>query len=201
MAATGALPQTLQSITDIKIGELSKQRDLFKKQHSEILRAAGDAVDLRSKARVLLEGVTRLKGSPSDAFDKEDLDLDVSDRPSRPREWRMDRNVPRTSISVGFSGRVGTIRRCRIGVAQVQTDCSPVGSGTRNFNLFVGSSRYSSRWVVGCRGSCDSWKVLGTPRDLAALCHVAETAGLHRYPVETCPRRRATNIQILTRTQ
>ncbi|KAA8651790.1 uncharacterized protein ATNIH1004_000686 [Aspergillus tanneri] len=78
MAATGALPQTLQSITDIKIGELSKQRDLFKKQHSEILRAAGDAVDLRSKARVLLEGVTRLKGSPSDAFDKEDLDLDAA---------------------------------------------------------------------------------------------------------------------------
>ncbi|THC87326.1 hypothetical protein EYZ11_013227 [Aspergillus tanneri] len=79
MAATGALPQTLQSISDIKIGELSKQRNLFQKQHSEILRAAGDAVDLRSKARVLLEGVTRLKGSPSDAFDKEDLDLDVSD--------------------------------------------------------------------------------------------------------------------------
>ncbi|KAE8147707.1 cytochrome P450 [Aspergillus avenaceus] len=64
---------TLRSITDIKISELSKQRSLFQKQYDEILNAATSASDLRSKARVLLEGVTKLKGHPNDAIDRDDL--------------------------------------------------------------------------------------------------------------------------------
>ncbi|KAF7597583.1 hypothetical protein BBP40_000061 [Aspergillus hancockii] len=74
MSSSGALPQTLRSITDIKISELSKQRSLFQKQREEILKAAADAPDLRSTARALLEGVTKLKGYPNDAFDRDDLD-------------------------------------------------------------------------------------------------------------------------------
>lgn len=74
-----ALPQTLRSITAIKIGELSKQRALFDKQRTRILQAAEKSPDLRSRAQVLLEGVTKLKGFPNDAFDKEDLDVDESD--------------------------------------------------------------------------------------------------------------------------
>jgi hypothetical protein len=72
--SSGALPQTLRSITDIKISELSKQHSLFQKQREDILKASADAPDSRSKARVLLEGVTKLKGYSNDAFDREDLD-------------------------------------------------------------------------------------------------------------------------------
>ncbi|KAB8237406.1 uncharacterized protein BDW43DRAFT_297724 [Aspergillus alliaceus] len=74
MSTPGALPQTLRSITDIKISELSKQRSLFQKQREQILKAAANAPDLRSKAQVLLEGVTKLNGYANDAFDREDLD-------------------------------------------------------------------------------------------------------------------------------
>ncbi|KAI9923847.1 hypothetical protein ASPWEDRAFT_40354 [Aspergillus wentii DTO 134E9] len=72
--ATSALPQTLKSITATKIDELSKQRKIFEKRKQEITTKAANAADLRSKAQVLLEGVTALKGDPNDAFDKENLD-------------------------------------------------------------------------------------------------------------------------------
>lgn len=72
--SSGALPQTLRSITATKIGELSKQRGLFDRRKTEIANAAAAAPDLRTKAQVLLEGVTKLKGHPNDAFDKEQLD-------------------------------------------------------------------------------------------------------------------------------
>lgn len=78
MLSGGALPQTLGSITATKINELSKQRTLFEKRRAEIVQAAEDAPSLRSKAQVLLEGVTRLKGFPNDALDQEDLDTDGS---------------------------------------------------------------------------------------------------------------------------
>ncbi|KAF3398112.1 hypothetical protein F1880_006368 [Penicillium rolfsii] len=77
MASNGALPQTLKSITETKITELSKQRVLFEKRKAAILAAANAAPDLRSRARVLLDGLSRLKGYPKDALDKDDLDLDV----------------------------------------------------------------------------------------------------------------------------
>jgi len=72
--SSSALPQTLRSITATKIGELSKQRALFDQRKTEIANAAAAAPDLRAKAQVLLEGVTKLKGHPNDAFDGEQLD-------------------------------------------------------------------------------------------------------------------------------
>lgn len=77
MASVSALPQTLRSITTTKIKELSKQRVLFEKHRNNIIQSAGTASDLRSKARILLEGVAKLKGHPNDAFDQEDLDVDA----------------------------------------------------------------------------------------------------------------------------
>lgn len=74
MTSNGALPQTLRSITATKISELSKQRALFDQRKAEIANAAASAPNLRAKAQVLLEGVTKLKGHASDALDKEDLD-------------------------------------------------------------------------------------------------------------------------------
>ncbi|PWY77511.1 hypothetical protein BO70DRAFT_363450 [Aspergillus heteromorphus CBS 117.55] len=76
MLSSGALPQTLGSITTTKINELSKQRALFEKRRAEIVEAAENASSLRSKAQILLEGVTKLKGFPNDALDQEDLDED-----------------------------------------------------------------------------------------------------------------------------
>ena len=81
--SSSALPQTLHSITNTKINELSKQRILFQKRKDEILHLAANSPDLRSKAQILLEGVTKLKGYPGDAFDQEDqaqdLDSDGAD--------------------------------------------------------------------------------------------------------------------------
>ncbi|RAH40970.1 uncharacterized protein BO95DRAFT_447342 [Aspergillus brunneoviolaceus CBS 621.78] len=78
MLSGGALPQTLGSITATKINELSKQRNLFEQRRKEIAKAAEDAPDLRTKTRILLEGVTRLKGYPNIAIDRHDLDADHS---------------------------------------------------------------------------------------------------------------------------
>lgn len=78
MASAGALPQTLKSITATKINELSKQRVLFGKRKADILAAANAAPDLRTRARILLDGLSRLKGYPKDSLDKDDLDLDVN---------------------------------------------------------------------------------------------------------------------------
>lgn len=79
MASTrGALPLTLKSISSTKVEELYKQRELFESRKAEILKAANAAPDHRAKARVLLEGVTRLMGYPKDAFDEDDdIDKDV----------------------------------------------------------------------------------------------------------------------------
>lgn len=74
MAGNGALPQTLRSITATKIGELSKQRALFDQRKVEIANAAASAPNLRAKAQILLEGVSKLKGHSNDAFDTEELD-------------------------------------------------------------------------------------------------------------------------------
>ena len=74
MAANGALPQTLRSITATKISELSKQRALFDQHKAEIINAAASAPNLRAKAQTLLEGVAKLKGHANDAFDRDQLD-------------------------------------------------------------------------------------------------------------------------------
>lgn len=77
MASSGALPQTLKSITATKINELSKQRTLFDKAKAEIHESASAATDLHARAKILLNGVSRLKGYPNDALDQDDMDLDV----------------------------------------------------------------------------------------------------------------------------
>lgn len=77
MVSNGALPQTLKSITAIKAREVSKQRALLNQQKGQILKAAEDAKDLRSRARILLNGVSDLKGYPKDSLDKTDEDLDA----------------------------------------------------------------------------------------------------------------------------
>lgn len=79
MSSASALPQTLKSITATKIKELSKQRALFEKRRDEITKSANGAPDIRTKARILLEGVTRLKGHPNDALDKDDDDVESDD--------------------------------------------------------------------------------------------------------------------------
>jgi hypothetical protein len=98
MASAGALPQTLNSITATKIKELSKQRSLFEVRKNEITKAAAEAPDIRTKARILLEGITRLNGYPDDAFDKDDIDKDVnteSDTSADPDddEWERNSNI------------------------------------------------------------------------------------------------------------
>jgi hypothetical protein len=77
MASNGALPQTLKSITATKIKELSKQRALFEQRRTEILSAANATQDLRSRAQVLLEGISSLKGFHTGSLDKDDADLDA----------------------------------------------------------------------------------------------------------------------------
>ncbi|KAJ5578308.1 uncharacterized protein N7459_007272 [Penicillium hispanicum] len=74
--ASSALPQTLKSITTTKINELSKQRVLFNKRKEAILETANATPDLRTRARTLLDGLSRLKGYSKDTLDKDDLDLD-----------------------------------------------------------------------------------------------------------------------------
>lgn len=64
MASTGALPQTLKSITATKINELGKQRTLFDKAKAEIREDAEAATDLHTRAQILLNGVSSLKGYP-----------------------------------------------------------------------------------------------------------------------------------------
>lgn len=80
MASASALPQTLKSINATKIEEQSKQRTLFEERKNEVMAAAARAPDLRAKARVLLEGVTRLTENPNDAFDMDDMDKDINGR-------------------------------------------------------------------------------------------------------------------------
>lgn len=77
MASTGALPQTLKSITATKINELAKQRVLFDKAKAEIRESAEAATDLHTRTHILLDGISRLKGYPKDALDKDDMDLDI----------------------------------------------------------------------------------------------------------------------------
>ncbi|CAG8288714.1 unnamed protein product [Penicillium salamii] len=99
MASNGALPQTLKSITATKIKELSKQRVIFDQHKSEILTTASAAKDLGSRAQILLDGISRLKGYPKEILDIDDIDLDadsetdpdeVSSEPGAGRLQRAD---------------------------------------------------------------------------------------------------------------
>ncbi|EER37490.1 conserved hypothetical protein [Histoplasma capsulatum H143] len=80
MSTTAALPQALQSITATKITELKKQRALFESRKSALLKEANSQTDLRERVRILLEGVTKIQGFPSDG-------LDTSDKDDAERDW------------------------------------------------------------------------------------------------------------------
>ncbi|KAL2375214.1 hypothetical protein RJ035_001001 [Blastomyces gilchristii] len=96
--ATAALPQALQSITATKITELKKQRALFETRKAELLNEANQQPDLREKVRILLEGVTKIQGFPSDGLDttdKDDAELDWNDSPWEPTSRSRYRNIRR----------------------------------------------------------------------------------------------------------
>lgn len=77
MSSLGALPQTLKSITATKIKELSKQRTLFDKRKQQILADSNAASELSTRVRILLDGLSRLKGYSGDSLDKDTRDLDI----------------------------------------------------------------------------------------------------------------------------
>ncbi|KAK0099708.1 hypothetical protein ONS95_013399 [Cadophora gregata] len=60
MAPNEALSETLSSVTNIKLAEISKQRDMFEKTKAELLKQAAAEPMLRDKATILLEGVKKL---------------------------------------------------------------------------------------------------------------------------------------------
>ncbi|KAJ6120743.1 reverse transcriptase [Penicillium sp. IBT 18751x] len=95
MSSLGALPQTLKSITATKIKELSKQRTLFDKRKQEILADANAASDISTKLRILLDGLSRLKGYSKDAPDQETRDLDL-DSLSSSDDYLKDQNQTTT---------------------------------------------------------------------------------------------------------
>ncbi|KAK2801455.1 hypothetical protein FQN51_005349 [Onygenales sp. PD_10] len=76
--SSNALPHALQSITATKITELNKQRALYESRKAAILNEADQQPNLREKVRVLLEGVTRIKGFPDDGLDKTDNEDETS---------------------------------------------------------------------------------------------------------------------------
>ena len=73
------LPQTLQSITKIKLHELQKQREAFNTRKSKVLARVSEAADAQSKIRVLLEAVIKLRASNMDRSldDFEDWELEL----------------------------------------------------------------------------------------------------------------------------
>ncbi|WEW56657.1 RT-like superfamily and adenosine deaminase domain-containing protein [Emydomyces testavorans] len=77
MAATDALPNTLKSITETKLKELSKQQALFESRKAAIYEEAARQTTLDDRVRVLLEGVTRIKGFPDDGLDTTDKEDDA----------------------------------------------------------------------------------------------------------------------------
>lgn len=60
MASSGSVfSETLQSITNEKLAELSKKRTLFEQQKAEVFQAARTATSAQSELRVLLDGVMK----------------------------------------------------------------------------------------------------------------------------------------------
>lgn len=58
MASSGGVfSQTLQSITDTKLAELSKNRSLFEKQKTALLIALQAETDQKKRLQLLLDGV------------------------------------------------------------------------------------------------------------------------------------------------
>lgn len=94
-----ALPSTLKSITETKLKELSKQQTLFETRKAAIYEEAAKQETLEDRVRVLLEGVTRIKGFPDDGLDTTDKDDDTVLRTdgeqvsTRHAYWNIRRNL------------------------------------------------------------------------------------------------------------
>lgn len=71
------LPQTLHSITSIKLGELRKQRKGFETRRKKVLEDAEDAKDEQARLRILLTGWARMHTSNADKPLEEFRDGDI----------------------------------------------------------------------------------------------------------------------------
>lgn len=78
-SSSSILPQTLQSITSIKLRELRKQREVFESRKKNILQDVENASDKQTKVRVLLSGIARMHTSNADKPLEELSDLDLED--------------------------------------------------------------------------------------------------------------------------
>lgn len=77
-SSASILPQTLQSITSIKLGELRKQRKGFESRRNKILEEIQDAKDEQARLRVLLTGWARMHStSNADTPLEEFEDLEI----------------------------------------------------------------------------------------------------------------------------
>lgn len=76
-SSASILPQTLQSITSIKLRELRKQRKGFETRRKKVLEDAEDAKDEQARLRILLTGWARMHTSNADKPLEEFLDRDI----------------------------------------------------------------------------------------------------------------------------
>lgn len=78
-SSSSILPQTLQSITSIKLRELRKQREVFESRKKNILQDVKNAVDEQTKVRVLLSGLARMHTSNAEKPLEEFGDWELGD--------------------------------------------------------------------------------------------------------------------------
>lgn len=78
-SSSSILPQTLQSITSIKLRELRKQREAFESRKRNILQDLEDAGDEQTKLHVLLSGLARMHTSNADKPLEEYSDWELAD--------------------------------------------------------------------------------------------------------------------------
>jgi hypothetical protein len=107
--ATSVLPQALRSITTTKIAELSKQKAIFESRKAAVYARAAEQDDLIDRVRVLLEGVTSIKGVPDDGLDKSDRD-DESE--AYPFAWTRNplRNIRRYLLQSKYDSSITNAR-------------------------------------------------------------------------------------------
>jgi len=63
MASGSVFSETLQSITNEKLAELSKKRTIFEQQKTEVFEAARTAANLQVQLRILLDGLRNVSRS------------------------------------------------------------------------------------------------------------------------------------------
>lgn len=78
-SSSSILPQTLQSITSIKLHELCKRREVFESRKESIIQDVENADDEQTKVRVLLSGLARMHTVNADTTLEEFNDLEQAD--------------------------------------------------------------------------------------------------------------------------